>query len=174
MMTMKQGDAMRRLIGIAAAAALSALVATAPLRAQGLSPDATAAAKELIEASRAADQFKMLLPLLSEQLKPAIVQGRPEIERDYDKIMPIMMDTAFRQIGKVTDDMAAIYARNFSVEEMRQVTAFYRSPTGQKLLDKLPIVLQESMALGQQFAQTLLTDMQKTLVEELRKRGHKL
>lgn len=162
-----------RLITLAAFA-MATCLASGLARAQDSSPEALAAGRELIEASRAADQFKTLLPLIARQLKPAIVQGRPEIERDYDQVMPLMIDLAQRQLAKVTDDMAAIYARNFSVEEMRQITAFYRSPVGQAFLERFPAVAQQSLALGQKFGESLVKEMQRTLTDELRKRGHKL
>lgn len=165
---------MRSLIRITAAAAMTILVVSAPARAQGPSPEAMAAARELIAVSRAADQFKTILPLIAQQLKPAIVQGRPEVERDYDKVMPVMTELALKHIDSVIDDMAAIYANTFSAEEMRQVAAFYRTPVGQRFLDKVPEILQQSMALGQTFAQRLLQDFQKAVTDELRNRGHKL
>jgi hypothetical protein len=167
-------NVMTGLIRLAAAVALCMLIAAAPARAQSPSPEAMAAAKELIEASRAADQFKTLLPLISQQLKPAIAQGRPEVERDYDQIMPLLTELAQREFAKVAADMAAIYARNFSVEEMRQITAFYRSPVGQAFLDRFPAVAQQSVAVGQKFGEALVKEMQQTLTDELRKRGHKL
>jgi hypothetical protein len=162
-----------RLITLAAIAVATCL-ASGLARAQDSSPEGLAAGQELIEASRAADQFKTLLPLIARQLKPAIVQGRPEIERDYDQVMPLMIDLAQRQLAKVTDDMAAIYARNFSVEEMRQITAFYRSPVGQAFLERFPAVAQQSLALGPKFGESLVKEMQRTVTDELRKRGHNL
>jgi uncharacterized protein len=64
------------------------------------------------------------------------------------------------------------YAPHFTAEEMQQVTNFYRSPTGQKFLQKQPELVRESMALGQQFGQAIARDVQGRMVEELRKRGH--
>ena len=165
---------MKSRVGNSVAIVLVLFVAAWPAAAQQPSPEAMAAAKELIAVSRAADQFKTILPLIAQQLKPAIVQGRPEVERDYDKIMPIMTELALKHFGSVTDDMAAIYAGTFSAEEMRQVTAFYRTPVGQKFLDKVPDILQQSMVLGQKFAQRLMQDFQKSVTDELRKRGHNI
>ena len=57
---------------------------------------------------------------------------------------------------------------------MRQLTAFYRQPIGQKLLEKQPAIVQESMAVGQKFGQAVAAELQARIVEELRKRGHKI
>ena len=42
-----------------------------------------AAAHDLIVTMRAADYFKAIMPAIMHGLKPAIVQNRPEVERDY-------------------------------------------------------------------------------------------
>jgi hypothetical protein len=174
MFAKKVRAAMQGLIKTIAAAAMAMLVAAGPAGAQNPSPEAMAAAKELVVVSRAADSFKAFLPLIAQQLKPAIVQGRPEVERDYDKVMPIMTEVALKQLDKLTDEIAVIYARTFSADEMRQVAAFYRTPVGQRFLDKVPDILQQSMALGQKFGEALVKEIQQTLIDELRKRGHKL
>ena len=58
--------------------------------------------------------------------------------------------------------MAALYARNFTPDEIRDLVVFYRSPTGQKLIDRMPIVAKESMEIGH---------LQTRIAEELRKRA---
>jgi len=55
----------------------AALLGAGPAASQPASPDATAAARELLTTMRMADQLKAILPLLMQQLKPAIVQGAP-------------------------------------------------------------------------------------------------
>ena len=69
--------------------AMALLVFARLAEAQTTSSDARAAAKDLVEAMRAADQLKMLLPLIMQQLKPAVVQGRPEVERDYEAMLEL-------------------------------------------------------------------------------------
>ena len=43
----------------------------------------------------------------------------------------------------------AIYARVYTAEEMREITGFYRSPVGAKMLAKQPEIIRESMAMAQ-------------------------
>ncbi len=137
-------------------------------------PDAMAAARELVTASRAADQLKTLLPLIMQQLKPAIVQGRPEVARDFDAVMPQLIESANARSEAFAEATAVIYANNFTADELRQVTAFYRSPVGQKFLEKMPAIAQESLAMGQKFGQALAGDLRNRIIEELRKRGHNI
>jgi hypothetical protein len=161
-----------RLITVCTLAA--ALLCGGGAAAQAPSPEALAAARELVVTMRTADQLKAVLPVIMKQLKPAIVQNRPEIERDYDAIMPQLLERMSQRSSEIVDLTAAIYANNFSAEEIRQVTAFYRTPVGQKFLDKLPAITQASMAMGQKWGQSIAVEMRDKIIEELRKRGHKL
>jgi hypothetical protein len=149
-----------------------ALLATGPAAAQ--SPDAIAAAKELIIAMRAADQIKASFPLIMQQFKPAIARGNPAVERDFDALVPAMLSAMDGRMNELLDGMAAIYARFFTTDEIKQITGFYQAPVGQKFLQIMPSILQESMAVGQKFGQEVAAEAQSKMIEELRKRGHKI
>ena len=151
-----------------------ALLCGGPAASQSPSPEAMAAARELLATMRMTEQFKAIFPLLMKQLKPAIVQGRPEVERDLDALIPLMQELMDKRSAELTEATAAVYVRNFTVEEMRQLTAFYRQPLGQKLLERLPAITQEALAVGQKFGQSVVGELQGRLLEELRKRGHKI
>jgi hypothetical protein len=125
---------------IAAGILVLALLHGGPAATQAPAPDAMAAARELVTVMRATEQIKAIVPLIMQQLKPAIVQGRPEVERDYDVMLPILVDLVNTRVAVMVDAVAAIYARTFTPDEMRQVTAFYRGQVGQKLLDKMPLI----------------------------------
>ena len=148
------------------------LLAAGPAGAQSPSPDTLAAARELIVTMRAADYFKTIMPAIVQQLKPAIVQNRPQVERDYDAIMPLMLESMNARVSEIIEQVAALYARNFTAAELNEVVAFYRGPTGQKFIQKLPLITQESMVIGQRFGQSIATELRSRIVDELRKRGH--
>lgn len=162
---------LRRLFIIAA---IALLVIVRPADAQTPSADTTAAAKELIETMRAADQFKIMIPMLLQQLKPAIVQGRTEVERDYDALVPQMLAGFDARTGEFVAAIAAVYATHFTVDELRQLSAFYRGPVGQKFLQVMPKVMQDSMSMGQKIGEQVGAEAHKRMIEELRKRGHKI
>jgi uncharacterized protein len=145
-----------------------------PAVAQAPAPEALAAARELVAASHAADNFKLLLPLLMQQLKPAIVQNRADVARDYDAMVPQLIEGMNKRTDAFVEGIATIYARTFTVDELRQVTAFYLGPVGQKLVEKMPTIAQESAAMGQRFGQEIAGELRDRMIEELRKRGHNI
>ncbi len=163
---------MRRLIVFTAFLWLA--LPAGPTAAQTSSADTIGAAHELIAVMRAADHFKALFPLIVQQLKPAIVQNRPAVEKEYDAIMPLMIAEANARINEVLDQLATVYAKNFSAAELRDITAFYRTPTGQKMVEKTSEIAQQSSVIGQQFGQALASSLQQRIIDELRKRGHNI
>jgi uncharacterized protein len=150
------------------------LLTTAPAGAQSPSPDAITAAQELMTTMKATDQLKAILPIILQNLKPAIVRNRPEVDRDFDEVARHFMEGFDARINEAIALTAAVYARNFSADELRELTAFYRTPLGQKMLQKLPVVMQESMAVGQRFGQEIGREAGDHMVKELRKRGHSI
>jgi hypothetical protein len=148
------------------------LLVTGAARAQSPAPETIAAARELVVTMRSADQFKALLPIIMKNLKPAIVQGRPEVERDFEATWPSLLEGLNARVNEIVDEITAIYARNFSVDELREITAFYRGSVGQKFLEKQPAIAQESMQIGQKFGASVAADVTRRMSEELRKRGH--
>ena len=139
--------------------------------AQPAPDDGLKAARELVVAMRSTDQFKRMLPTIFQALKPAFVQGRPQMEKEMDLILPIMLDSLNTRLDELADEIAAIYARNFTPDEIRDLVVFYRSPTGQKFIDKMPMVAKESLEMGQAWERKLAGELQARIAEELRKRG---
>ena len=160
----------KRLIVVGSLFLLSIGVAPA----QTPSPEAMAAARELVTTLKISDQYKALLPVILLGLKPAITQDRPEIERDYNAMAPAISDTYTPYYNAMVDSIATVYANAFSLDELRQIEAFYRQPVGQKLLEKSPAILQQSVQIGQETGRKATEGLRASLTQLLRQKGHKL
>ena len=160
----------RRLLVIACLILFSSSIASA----QTASPDAMTAARSLVTTMKLADQYKALLPAILLGLKPAITQDRPEIERDYDAMMPMIADAFAPYYNSMVDSVATVYANNFTAQELREIEAFYRQPIGQKMLEKMPAISQQSLAVGQEIGRKAAEDLRQRLTDALRQKGHKL
>jgi hypothetical protein len=160
----------KRLIVVGSVLLLSIGVAPA----QTPSPEAMAAARDLAATLKITDQYKALLPVILLGLKPAIVQDRPEIERDYNAMLPTIADTYTPYYNAMVDSIATVYANTFSLDELRQIEAFYRQPVGQKFLEKSQVILQQSAQIGQEAGRKATEDLRASLTQLLRQKGHKL
>jgi hypothetical protein len=164
-----------RIAGPLLAALLFSLpAARAQTAAPSPSPEALAVARELVTTMRLIEQFKAMMPMILKTLKPAMVQGRSDVERDYDAMTPVLLDSFQSRYDELSEAVAIIYSSNFTADDLRALIAFYKTPTGQKFVQKTPVVMQESMAAGQRFGKSVAGDLQKRMTDELRKKGHNL
>ena len=60
-------------------------------------------------------------------------------------------------------DVAAVYAESFDEDELKELIAFYQSPLGQKLLDRMPALMQKTMLLTQDMSQRMGPAMEKVM-----------
>ena len=62
--------------------------------------------------------------------------------------------------------MLPLYDRNFTHEEIKDLVAFFSSSTGQKMLEKAPVL---SAELGQIIADKYLQEFEEDLLKKLEK-----
>jgi hypothetical protein len=142
--------------------------------AQAPSPEALVIARELVATSRAAENAKLILPSIVQLIKPAIVQGRPQVEKDFDAFTPLLLESFKGRMDELIEEIVVVYTTNFTVAEMKDIIAIYHGPAGQKLLAKGPTIAQQSMAAGQRLGAQIGRELQSRIIEELKKKGHNI
>jgi hypothetical protein len=125
-------------------------------------PEAMMAARSLVATMQLGDQYKALLPAILLRIKPLVTQDRAELESDYDLIVTKVGDLYAPYYNEMLEQAATVYAANFTLDEMRQMEAFFRQPAGQKLIEKWPAIVQRTAQIGQ--------DVSRKAAEELRLR----
>jgi len=132
-----------------------------------VSPEMRAAIKDLFDAMNTRDgltkafgQFAQSLPqriyeaviqqletnqALTPEQKQGIVQNiRPSFENAVKESQGIVTDP--KMVQETMDKMVPIYARSFSLQEIKELTAFYRSAVGSKAQTVLPQANAEAFA----------------------------
>jgi hypothetical protein len=89
-------------------------------------------------------------------------------------MMPTIVDAFTPYYNAMVNDIATIYASNFTAGELREIEAFYHQPVGQKLLQKSSALAQQSNQVGQDVSRKAADDLRARLTEALRQKGHKL
>jgi len=137
------------------AALLSLALATgaagnAHAQTQPPSPEALQAANELFSIF-SKDLLQQMVSQMTAQFWPPVEKDlrakHPEISAatlaelraEFERIQ-------LRNLPRILADAPAIYARHFTVQELHDLLAFYRTPTGQKALRELPQVMGEFTA----------------------------
>jgi uncharacterized protein len=142
--------------------------------AQTPSAEAMTAARNLVTTMKLPEQYKALLPAILLGLRRTLTQDRPEIESDYDSMKP-MVEAAFTPYYTgMLNDVATVYAKNFTVAEMRDMEAFFQKPVGQKYLENASAVTQQVNQVTQDASRKAADDLRARLTEALRQKGHKL
>ncbi|MBB1289172.1 DUF2059 domain-containing protein [Pseudoalteromonas sp. SR43-6] len=68
--------------------------------------------------------------------------------------------------AKMQPMMVNVYDKHFSEQEIADMLAFYKTDTGQKILEKMPVVMQESMQMSQSLMKDAMPKIQ-TLAQQL-------
>ena len=61
------------------------------------------------------------------------------------------------------DQLSAIYAQEFSEKELKELTAFYNTPLGKKLTNKLPMLSQKGAKMGQMAVESHQSELQQMM-----------
>jgi len=77
-------------------------------------------------------------------------EARQMLERELPGLaMELNVSLAKLDLSPIVNEVIfSVYGKHFETTEIRDMTAFYRSPTGRKVLRLLPQVTQESMQLS--------------------------
>lgn len=87
-------------------------------------------------------------PKLDEQRKArALASAEEEIPLAIATLTQVLADPTL--IDELGDEMVPLYARFYTVPEVEQLTAFYKTPLGRKMLATMPQLSAESMAISQ-------------------------
>jgi len=129
------------------AAALSALALTSPAVAQSEpapSPAALAQARQVIQTMHTEKMYEQVFAAMEPSMVAAIGKNLPA---DKQQRVQAAERALFEQMQamapKLSDEMAVIYATDFTEQELADMNRFYASPTGQSVIDKMPRVSQQ-------------------------------
>lgn len=161
-----------RLVGLA----FAAFVVCAPASAQVAQPDSAQVglARDMLTTMKAADNIEAVIPTVMNALKPVVTKGDPKIAKDWDEIAPLMQKEMGSVKTQMVEEIALVYARAFTADELKQFVAFYKTPAGAKLAAQTPALAQQTMAVGQRFGQQVAGRIAERMKEELRKRGNNI
>jgi hypothetical protein len=74
---------------------------------------------------------------------------------------------------KLEPDMVKLYTSNFNEQELQELVSFYQSPLGQKVLQKMPMLTEQSAQLTQGKLETAVPKVNKLLADMTAELGPK-
>ena len=143
---------------------LAVLCLFAPLAAYAAtpSPSHVKAAEELFHVMK----MDTLMDRNIDAVVKAQVAQNPKLAKVEDVFRAFLVKYMRWEVLK--PQLVTIYTDAFTEAELREITAFYKTPTGQKSLTVMPDLLQKGMALGQNTMKAHLGELQAAVDKKLK------
>lgn len=160
------------------------LVWSAPAQAQNtpkpaasatqMAPSHVAAARALIETSGMSRSFVALIPDYLTQAKSTITATRPELIKDLDVVI-VQLNAEFSpKVDELMQSVALSIAGRFSEAELKEITDFFRTPTGRKYVEQQPVMMDSIFGAMGDWSQATAGLVMERIRQEMAKKGHQL
>jgi hypothetical protein len=138
---------------------------------RNVDPARLAAARDMLQASNTEKMLDVMMAQTAEGPRPPLpADADPKALEDANRMIETVQNSFKSRRGELLDVMAMIWAKRFSVEEMQAVTAFYRTPHGEAVVNAMPALAAEQQKVSQSFYQSVFANV-GTAVQEMRSKN---
>jgi len=145
------------------------------LPAQAQAPADDARIDRLLEVTRARQMLDAMLPQIEasqHQMLAQMTAGR-ELDAAQQQRVDRLLANSSSSVRKALswDTLAPvyrdIYRQTFTGDDIDAIIAFYESPTGQRMLEKMPELMQNTMSAMQRLIVPMLQQMERDVAAEV-------
>jgi hypothetical protein len=130
-----------------------------------------AKARDILAITKLTSRYDLILPNLAERTKRLYIRANPSVEKDVAEATDeIALGFVGRRV-EFENEVAAIWVKNFSSEELDVIHAFYTSAAGKKMLETTPVLARETLRAADAWGEALSQDLIVAVREELKARG---
>ncbi len=116
--------------------------------------------KEMLELTKYKENFKVGV----ENMMENIIKLRPDVPEElWIKLKDEFLGASMEEL---IDIVSGVYFKHLSKEDLDNVIAFYKSPSGSKLAEKSPLINQEVMDAARSWGEKIGQDFIKKLEKE--------
>jgi hypothetical protein len=137
-----------------------AIVANMSFRAQNVPAEYTKALKEMFELNGTKETFMTAIDQMMEMFE----SSREDVPSELWKALGDEFNKT--SLNELVDMLAPVYFKYMTLDEILQITAFYKTPAGKKLAISTPAITQESMQIGQQWGMKIGQKVEDRLREK--------
>jgi hypothetical protein len=143
-----------------------------PARAEGIDPAALQLARQLMEAMHVSSTTDQMVRQMMQAMGTGLNAANPGKGKEVQELLSqILLPEMTKIKPELIDAAANIYAANFSTDELKQILAYYQSDIGQKVVNRLPTILQEQGRVSQQIILKIMPDIQSRLEQAITTHG---
>jgi uncharacterized protein len=145
-----------------------------PAQAQELSPDHVALARKFIDLSYKITTFEQSLVQAGVDVSDAILKKDPNLREQSNDAIGNAISYFAKQKDEVFNQFARVYALQFTMDELKEMNAFYETPTGQKLAASQSKIDQNIVKLYTLYEDNMRKEMYARVRADLMEQGAKL
>jgi len=158
----------------AAAVVFTMAMFTGLASAEEPTPAAVAVAKELIVLKGSTQLWDAVVPGVIEQVKAVFMQTNPALGKELNDVAAQLRTEYAPRASQLVDQVAQLYARTFTEQELKDALTFYKSPLGRKIVNEEPKVLDDGFRRIQQWANKFSEEVMSKMRAEMKKKGYDL
>jgi len=137
-------------------------------------PSTVALAKELIELKGSTQLWDAVVPGVIEQAKGVFLQTNPALGRELNDVAAQLRTEYAPRSSQLVEQIAQLYAKTFTEQELKEALVFYKSPLGRKIVSEEPRVLDEGFRRIQQWTNQFSEEVIGRMRAEMKKKGYDL
>ena len=158
----------------AAAVVFTMAMFTGLASAEEPTPAAVAVAKELIVLKGSTQLWDAVVPGVIEQVKAVFMQTNPALGKELNDVAAQLRTEYAPRASQLVDQVAQLYARTLTEQELKDALVFYKSPLGRKIVNEEPRVLDDGFRRIQQWANKFSEEVMSKMRAEMKKKGYDL
>jgi uncharacterized protein len=133
------------------------------------SPPSEASIKQLLELAQARKLIDSVMGQMDNLMQQSIAQATrgqqipPKVQKDIDqrRAETVAMMKELLDWSKLEPMYLRVYQKTFSQQEVDGMIAFYKTPAGQAVIAKMPVVMQNTIEEMQQMMSPVIQKIQK-------------
>ncbi len=127
---------------------------------------------KLLDTTGAMNMGKQMSEMVVGQMTEALKASRPDLPPELFDILREEVSATFEEnIPMFVELIVPIYHRHFTHEELKGLLSFYETDLGKKTIRVMPLLVQESMLIGQQWGQTIGPEIERRVIERFKAEG---
>jgi uncharacterized protein len=137
-------------------------------------PSVLALAKELIVLKGSTQLWDAVVPGVIEQAKGVFMQTNPALGKELNDVAAQLRTEYAPRASQLVDQVAQLYAKTFTEQELKDALAFYKSPLGRKIVSEEPKVLDDGFRRIQEWTNKFSEEVMGRMRAEMKKKGYDL
>jgi len=97
--------------------------------------------------------IKQMFSMFKQQYSNVEVEIWTDLEKEFSKT----------SLNELTKMLVPVYSKYMTLEDLNELIKFYNTPTGKKYAKSTPLIMQESMQIGQQWGMKIGQDFEKKM-----------